>query len=242
MPKISILIFLLELILSIDVKMDLIGLITPQLQDSDFNKISINSTIYLLLLSSLFSLIIGAVVGLSQTRIKRLLAYSTINHVGFLLLSLAVFSNFSLESYIFYIIQYSITNLNIFLILLALGYFYNYNYMFNYNYDAGQYSTQPLKKDLNLQNMKYLNLNETDIQRNVLINSDIENIDSLKGYFYNYPILSISFAISLFSFAGILECLQNLRYNIFIIFLKKILHYMLGSLYFRWDYPYLSLL
>ena len=39
-----------------------------------------------LLMSSLLSLIIGTVVGLSQTRIKRLFAYSTISHLGFILL------------------------------------------------------------------------------------------------------------------------------------------------------------
>ena len=48
---------------------------------------------------------------------------STINHVGFLLLSLAVFSNFSIESFIFYIVQYTLTNLNIFLIIILLNLF-----------------------------------------------------------------------------------------------------------------------
>src|SRR5438128_5357265 len=36
----------------------------------------------LLLISSILSLIIGTVVGLAQTKVKRLLAYSTISHVG----------------------------------------------------------------------------------------------------------------------------------------------------------------
>jgi NADH-ubiquinone oxidoreductase chain 2 len=76
----------------------------------------------LLLVSSLLSLIIGTVVGLAQYRIKRLFAYSTISHVGFLLLALAINSEESIESFLFYIVQYSITNLNAFLILLAFGY------------------------------------------------------------------------------------------------------------------------
>ena len=54
-----------------------------------------------------------------------LMGDSTINHVGFLLLALAVFSNSSIESFVFYIIQYTITNLNIFLIILALSYIIN---------------------------------------------------------------------------------------------------------------------
>jgi len=68
----------------------------------------------LLLISSLFSLIIGTIVGLAQTRIKRLLAYSTISHIGFILLALAINTEQSIDSFIFYIIQYSITNLNIY--------------------------------------------------------------------------------------------------------------------------------
>jgi NADH-ubiquinone oxidoreductase chain 2 len=76
----------------------------------------------LLLVSSALSLIIGTVVGLAQTRIKRLLAYSTISHIGFILLSLAISTESSIEALIFYIIQYTISNLVIFLVLVGLGY------------------------------------------------------------------------------------------------------------------------
>lgn len=76
----------------------------------------------LILTTSLLSLIIGTVVGLAQYRIKRLLAFSTISHVGFLLLALSVNSEESIGSFLFYLMQYSITNLNAFFIILALGY------------------------------------------------------------------------------------------------------------------------
>lgn len=72
--------------------------------------------------SSLLSLIVGTVVGLAQVRIKRLLAYSTISHVGFLLLSLAIGTEAGIDAFTFYLFQYTITTLNAFLILLALGY------------------------------------------------------------------------------------------------------------------------
>lgn len=111
MPKISIFILLLELKWGLN----------------DSLSFSINSTVFdrltnTLLISSLLSLIIGTVVGLAQTRIKRLLAYSTISHVGFLLLALRINSERSISSFLFYLIQYTITNLNRFLILLAFGY------------------------------------------------------------------------------------------------------------------------
>ncbi|RYE14849.1 MAG: hypothetical protein EOP34_05330 [Rickettsiales bacterium] len=77
--------------------------------------------------SSLFSLIIGSILGLTQFRIKRLFAYSTISHVGFILLALAINSTESIQSYIFYILQYSISNLNAFIILVTMGFsFYLY--------------------------------------------------------------------------------------------------------------------
>jgi len=76
----------------------------------------------LLLTTSLLSLVIGTVVGLAQYRIKRLLAFSTISHVGFLLLALSVNSEESITSFLFYLMQYSITNLDAFFVVLALGY------------------------------------------------------------------------------------------------------------------------
>jgi NADH-ubiquinone oxidoreductase chain 2 len=77
-----------------------------------------------LLFSSFLSLIIGSVLGLTQFRIKRLYAYSTISHVGFILLALCVQSVESIQAFFFYIIQYSLSNLNAFIILIAIGYSY----------------------------------------------------------------------------------------------------------------------
>nr|QID02734.1 NADH dehydrogenase subunit 2 [Orbilia oligospora] len=87
----------------------------------------------ILLISSFLSLIIGTVVGLVQTRIKRLFAYSTISHVGFILLALTINTLESIQAFIFYLMQYSLSNLNFFFILLQLiiqvkGFFYK-NYM-----------------------------------------------------------------------------------------------------------------
>jgi NADH-ubiquinone oxidoreductase chain 2 len=75
-----------------------------------------------IIISSVLSLIIGTVLGLNQLRIKRLLAYSTISHIGFILLALSINSVESIQSFIFYIVQYSFSNLNTFFILIAIGY------------------------------------------------------------------------------------------------------------------------
>nr|YP_009870408.1 NADH dehydrogenase subunit 2 [Omphalotus japonicus]QKJ84731.1 NADH dehydrogenase subunit 2 [Omphalotus japonicus] len=120
-PKISILILLLELHIHIDLidQLSLFG----NLNLFNFNIDTITKN--LLLITSLLSLIIGSVVGLAQNRIKRLLAYSTISHIGFILLALGINTEQSIDSFIFYIIQYIITNLNIFLIIIGLSYMIN---------------------------------------------------------------------------------------------------------------------
>src|ERR1700754_4135594 len=112
MPKISLLLLLLEIYINI-------GLIEYSFTENIINFIETNNIInYLkniILISSILSLIIGSTLGLSQLKIKRLLAYSTISHIGYLLLALAINTEQSVESLLFYIIQYSLTNLNIFL-------------------------------------------------------------------------------------------------------------------------------
>jgi len=128
-----------------------------------------------LLVSSLFSLIIGTVVGLTQKRIKRLFAYSTISHVGFILLALSINSIESIQAFIFYLMQYSISNLNAFIILLSIGYSLYY-----YINDSGEY------KELSDKN-----------------NSPIQLISQMKGYFYINPVLALSLSVTIFSFVGI---------------------------------------
>ena len=102
MPKIALTFFILELYthLPISISADNINSLLLSLQD---NMISGNVVKYLLLISSLLSLIIGTIVGLAQSKLKRLLAYSTVSHVGFLLLALLINSEKAVDSFIFYI-------------------------------------------------------------------------------------------------------------------------------------------
>jgi NADH:ubiquinone oxidoreductase subunit 2 (subunit N) len=74
----------------------------------------------LFLFSGILSLIIGSIALFSQWNIKRFLAYSSISHIGFILLSLYIYDY---HSYIIYVFIYTLTTLNIFLILSA---FINY--------------------------------------------------------------------------------------------------------------------
>jgi len=128
-----------------------------------------------LLVSSLLSLIIGTIVGLTQFRIKRLLAYSTISHLGFILLALSINSIESIQAFIFYLMQYSLSNLNAFILLVSLG--FSLYYYVN-------------------ENKEYKEL----LDKN---NSPIQLISQIKGFFSINPFLSLSFSITLFSFVGI---------------------------------------
>ena len=126
-------------------------------------------------LSCFFSLIIGTVLGLSQIRIKRLLAYSTISHIGFILLALIVHTLDSYQAFLFYIIQYILTNLNVFMIVIAMG----FNLYLYYTNTA-----------------EFNNLSEKN-------NSPIQLINQLKGYFAINPSLSLCLVITMFSFIGL---------------------------------------
>ncbi len=130
---------------------------------------------YSLLVSSLLSLIIGTIVGLTQFRIKRLFAYSTISHVGFILLALSINSIESIQAFIFYLMQYSISNLNAFILLISIGFSLYY----------------------------YINDNKEYKQLADKNNSPIQLISQMKGYFYINPILALSLSITIFSFVGI---------------------------------------
>ncbi len=182
MPKISILIFLIELHSKFGIISN--NIINSNITISFLNSLLITDNIIinndltiilknLLLISSLFSLLIGTIGGLYQTKIKRLFAYSSISHLGFILLGLSINSEQSIESVIFYIIQYSITNLNIFIIIISLGLFIYPYYYYLYNFDNRGHAI------------------------------DINFISQFKGIFFCNPIISICLTISLFSMAGI---------------------------------------
>jgi len=159
--KISLLILFLELVHY-----------TITLLDSS---IQLYSWVISLSISCFFSLVIGTILGLTQIRIKRLLAYSTISHIGFILLALIVHNIESYQAFLFYIIQYILTSLNAFICIIGIG-FSLYLYFTN--------------------NSENNNLSEKN-------NSPIQLINQLKGYFSIDPVLALCLAITMFSFVGL---------------------------------------
>ena len=69
---------------------------------------------------ALASIILGAVGAIGQKNIKRLLAYSSINNVGFMLIGLAAGTQQGVEGVLTYLLVYVVTTLGAFLVVLQL--------------------------------------------------------------------------------------------------------------------------
>lgn len=66
------------------------------------------------------SMTVGAITGLYQQKLKRLLAYSTILNMGYVLIGLVSFSIDGLQSLFFYLFIYLFTNVGMFTLILAV--------------------------------------------------------------------------------------------------------------------------
>lgn len=170
MPKISILIVLLNITLNINYYND-----SVKLEIFSYN-LSFNYLIILILIFSFLSLIVGSLSGLYQTNMKRLLTFSTILNIGFMLIALATPNSNGLTYFLFYLIQYSLTSLIIFFILIALSY------------------------------KIYLDSNNNIIlqmSKKIGKNLDINFIYELIGLNKYYPLLILSLTFCMFSLAGV---------------------------------------
>jgi NADH-quinone oxidoreductase subunit N len=67
------------------------------------------------------TMIVGTVVGVAQTSVKRMLAYSSIAHAGYLLIGLVAASTAGKAAILFYLVAYGLTNLGAFGVLAALS-------------------------------------------------------------------------------------------------------------------------
>ena len=69
---------------------------------------------------SIASMLVGAVGAIGQSNVKRLLAYSSINNVGFMLIGLAAASSAGASSVLLYLAIYLVMTLGAFLVVLSL--------------------------------------------------------------------------------------------------------------------------
>jgi NADH-quinone oxidoreductase subunit N len=67
------------------------------------------------------TMILGTVVGVAQSNVKRMLAYSSIAHAGYLLVGLVAANAAGRAAILFYLVSYAVTNLGAFGVLAALS-------------------------------------------------------------------------------------------------------------------------
>ena len=72
----------------------------------------------MLIMIALLSIIVGNVLAISQTNLKRMLAYSTIAHMGYMLLGVLSGTNEGYSAALFYVLIYSVMSLGAFGIIL----------------------------------------------------------------------------------------------------------------------------
>jgi NADH-quinone oxidoreductase subunit N len=67
------------------------------------------------------TMIVGNLVALAQRNIKRLLAYSSIAHAGYILVAMAVGTSLGSSAFMFYLFAYTMATLGAFAVIVALG-------------------------------------------------------------------------------------------------------------------------
>jgi len=86
-------------------------------------------TSHFLLPLGLFSILAGILLSLYATKIKRLLAYSAITHMGYLVVTLSFISVINLDIFLIYLVTYILSSIGVFAILLSFRknyYFYKF--------------------------------------------------------------------------------------------------------------------
>lgn len=169
----------------------------------------------LLIISALLSIIIGSLGAINQTKLKRLLAYSAIGHMGFMLIGFSTGAINGLLATFVYIVIYMITSFNTFAFVISITSSNSTNY-----------------------------------------------ISQLGGLSRLNPLLAMTFALGLFSMAGIpplagffskfLVLLSAINNNLYFVAFIAIIFSVIASFYYlrliRWlffkdssDYLYKSL-
>ena len=64
---------------------------------------------------------VGNLMAISQTNIKRLMAYSSITHVGYMLIGLAAATTVGLSAIMYYLLAYAFTNLAAFIVIIVMA-------------------------------------------------------------------------------------------------------------------------
>jgi NADH-quinone oxidoreductase subunit N len=79
----------------------------------------------LLAILSAVTMTVGNIISLRQDNVKRMLAYSTISHVGFILMAVCTLNTLAIYGMMFYILMYTFMNLSAFYMIIHMSNAYN---------------------------------------------------------------------------------------------------------------------
>nr|ALO20623.1 NADH dehydrogenase subunit 2 [Melicertum octocostatum] len=174
-------------------------------------QIGINSN--LLLFCSLLSIIVGTLGALNQTKMKRLLAYSGISHMGFIMLGYNLLFLEGYEVGTFYLIIYILTMLSVFIMILS----------------------SPLQKDyyiIELSGLQYINKTLALIWLMVFLS--IAGIPPFSGFISKWFILwnALNYGYMISAIIGIIFSAIGAAYYLRIV---KITYFQKQSSYLTWS-------
>ena len=73
-----------------------------------------------IILISVLSMLLGSIAAIGQNNIKRLMAYSSIGHIGFVLIGIASGTDKGLSAVLIYMVLYIIMNIGVFVFILNM--------------------------------------------------------------------------------------------------------------------------
>ena len=150
----------------------------------------------------ILSMIFGGLGGLPQFNLKRILAYSGLANSGYILLSIWSNNQYTIFTYLFYIIQYSITHFIIFMSIIFIIMYYNNWLIFRRSYDNNKYSA-PLSNIYLIDLINIISYNKSLAMIFIICLTSFMGLPPLLGFYGKYYIL-ISSLLSGYWFTSIL--------------------------------------
>jgi NADH-quinone oxidoreductase subunit N len=167
----------------------------------------------------LTSIIIGSLTNLQQKKIKTFMAYSSINHMGFLILALSVLKNLSIISTMYYLVIYVLTNLLIWHIILTV---------------LEIKKKHRLKNSLDFSDFLLMNNSNTILSLNLVIGfSSFSGLPPFIGFFAKFQILFLLIQVEYYLIT-LLVIICSVISTFYYIRIIKILYFenvLVGKLY-----------